>query len=192
MRYRVVSRVGKCRTLNPPRARAHFADLPVNSSKGLDAVVAVGMNKSEQAVTISMQVGAHRYAAGTVTRIVSSMSKSACLRHRIYQKTTRSMNNEQNSRSRTLKFLAALVMVASVNTLLSWPADTGRAHWSEWFVFYFFPPFGYASILVLLFYVGQKVQIARSSRQVVRLPLVGIFWCVTGFVALSLIGLLTH
>ncbi len=93
---------------------------------------------------------------------------------------------------RTLKFIGALTVVASVYTFMRWPAETGRAHWSEWFAFYFFPSFTYAGILVLLFYIAQRVQVARGSRQQVRLPLFGIFWGVTIFMVLGLVGRLTR
>jgi len=102
------------------------------------------------------------------------------------------MSTTQNRTFRTLKFLGALTLIASIYTILRWPADTGQAHWSEWFAFYFFPAFAYAGILVLLFYVVQRFQVARGSREVVRLPLAGIFWSVTLFMAVGLIGRLTH
>ena len=102
------------------------------------------------------------------------------------------MSTNQNASLRTLKFLGALTVVASVYTLVRWPADTGQAHWSEWFAFYFFPAFAYAGILVLLFYGVQRFQVARGSREVVRLPLVGIFWTVAVFMAVGLLGRVTH
>ena len=89
---------------------------------------------------------------------------------------------------RTVKFLSALTVLAALNTLLRWPANTGRAHWSEWFVFYFSPAFTYAAIVALVIYVVQRIQIARGTRQSVHLPLVGIFLSVAIFMAIGLVG----
>ena len=98
------------------------------------------------------------------------------------------MSTDQSAGFRTIKFLAALTVVASAYTFVRWPADTGQAHWSEWFAFYFFPAFVYAGILVLLFFVAQRLQVARGKREVVRLPLAGIFWTVTVFMAVGFLG----
>lgn len=94
---------------------------------------------------------------------------------------------DQYASYRTVKFLAALAVLATLNTLLRWPANTGRAHWSEWFVFYFSPAFTYAGILLLAFYVVQRIQLASGARQSVRLPLVGIFLAVAIFMSVGLI-----
>lgn len=91
---------------------------------------------------------------------------------------------------RTLVFLAAITLLSAVVTFLRWPTDTGNAHWSEWLVFYGFPPFAYAFIFAAILYTVQKWRVSRGEREQVRLPLVGIWVAVLIFTGIGTVGAL--
>ena len=94
--------------------------------------------------------------------------------------------------ARPLKFLASLAIFSSIYTVLQWPASTGNAHWSEWFVYYFSPAFSISGIFCLIAYIFQRVQVKKGKRDQIKLPLTSIFWIVTAFLSFGLAGTLIH
>ena len=94
--------------------------------------------------------------------------------------------------SRPLKFLASLAVFSSIYTLLQWPASTGNAHWSEWFVYYFSPAFSLSGISCLIAYIFQRVQVRNGKRDQIKLPLTSIFWIVIAFLSFGLVDTLIH
>jgi hypothetical protein len=86
-----------------------------------------------------------------------------------------------------LWFTIGLIMLGLINVAVRWPANTGSAHPSEWFAFYFTPAIAWGLLFAGICWAATPAPDGGRKRDVL-LPLRGICIAVLTILAMGYVG----